>query len=293
MEVKIIGSGAWGRALYTVIQENCPSVSLLKRGEKASEQDVVVLAVPTQSLREASQNISFTGPGGIVVNVAKGIEKNTHLLPNRIIRETLGPDAEYYSLIGPSFAEEVVRKMPTLVNLGYEKETENCARVKQLFQTDNFRVRLTKSLDALELSGAFKNIYAIACGIANGLGYETNTRVKLMVLAIEEMNTLYRSLRMSIDSDMTAGTLGDLILTCNSMESRNFRFGSLIAKYPINEAIRQISSTIEGYDSLASVDHYRKITNLKLPLASFVADSIARNNPFEMQERFKKFVLST
>ena len=293
MEVKIIGNGAWGKAIYSVVKKNTPTASFLLRGEKATVRDVLILSVPTQSIREALQLISFKEKHGIVINTAKGIEKNTHFLPQQIVSEAFGEDARYYSLIGPSFANEVVDEMPTIVNLGYTDENPLNQDVRNLFLTPYFRVRLTQNIEALELSGAFKNIYAIACGFANGLGYGANTRAKLLVLAIEEMSELHANLGHKMEVNMTAGTLGDLILTCNSIESRNFRFGSYLATHKKNEAFALVKSTVEGLDSLASVEYFKNKAKTKLRLASFICELVSMDKPKNAKKNFEDFVALT
>ena len=295
MDIKILGNGNWGNALYSVIKQNCPTVSILKRGQTAAKADLVVLAIPTQSIRESLENISFGDKYKIIVNTTKGIEEFSHLLPFQIINKLYGNSINYFTLVGPSFAQEVVNKMPTLVNLAYTKKNSNDAKIseiKNLFQTNFFRVKLTTNIEAVELSAAFKNIYAIACGLAQGLGYGTNTRVKLLVLAIDEIADLCKKLQWNVDSNATAGTVGDLILTCNSTESRNFTFGSLLAKYSVEEALSKVNSTVEGFYSLNSVKHFEKQAKVNLPLANFVFDVVKKNNPKKIKIQFKSFVCS-
>ncbi len=292
MKVKILGNGVWGRAMFSVVEQNCSTVSFLKREEKSSDQDTIILSVPTQSIRDCLQYISFSGENKIIVNTAKGIEKNTHLFPWQIVHEVLGNDIEYYTLIGPSFADEVVKKMPTLVNLGYKKEGKNINKIQELFQTDFFKVKLTKGVEILEFSAAFKNIYAIVCGLADGLGYGTNTRIKLIILAIEEMSNWYKNLHLSIDSDMTAGTLGDLILTCNSIESRNFSFGAFLTQYSVEESLCKVNSTVEGFDSLPSIEYFKAQAKVELPLATFISDVVRQNDPQTVRKSFTDFIVS-
>ncbi|HUD44239.1 MAG TPA: NAD(P)H-dependent glycerol-3-phosphate dehydrogenase [Patescibacteria group bacterium] len=290
MNVKIVGRGVWGKALLSVVSQNCKTVSTLDRGEESNDHEVLILALPTEAIREALTRLPFSKENKIIVNTTKGIETSTHFLPYKIVQELYGETIEYYSLVGPSFAQEVVDKMPTMVNLGYVRESKNNEKIKSLFQTNYFQVRLTNGVAALELSAAFKNIYAIVCGLADGLGYGTNTRVKLLVLAIEEMYNLHRALRCSIDVNSTVGTTGDLILTCNSTESRNFTFGKLLAQYSTDEALRQIGSTVEGVNSLSSVEHFSQLAQIELPLASLVGQIVKLNNPQEVKKVFDEFI---
>lgn len=292
MNISILGNGAWGKAMYSVITQNSTSVKLLGRGETSADNDIVVLAVPTQSIRDALEQVTFKNKK-IIINTAKGIEKSTHLLPHEIISGGFGKHIEYYSLIGPSFANEVMLQMPTLVNLGYKDAYESVGAVHTVLQTDYFRVKPVKGVQLIEMSGALKNIYAIACGIAEGLGYGTNTRVKLLVHAIEEMNKLCDALRFPRTSDETAGTIGDLILTCNSVESRNFKFGSLLARLSVQESLSTVASTVEGYHTLDSLNYFEANAGIQLPLARFLAEVISRDDPQTLREEFNRFVTST
>ncbi len=289
MKVKIIGNGTWGNAIHSIIKTNCDDSSIVKRQEQVDTCDVIIMAVPTQSIRTALTFVPANHKHKILINTSKGIEKDTHLLPHQIIASVLGDGIDYFSLIGPSFADEVVKKMPTLVNLGYRKKI-NHNNMQRLFQTDYFRVRLTTGIEALELSAAFKNIYAIACGLADGMRYGVNTRIKLIVLAMEEMGGLFEKLHMKIDSNMTAGTMGDLLLTCNSTQSRNFSFGKLLAELPVDEALRKVEKTVEGYSSIGSLGHFKSKADVKLPLATFISEIVRTDNPKTVKKSFEQYV---
>jgi len=290
MNIKIIGNGVWGNAIYSVVKRNCPTVSIVKRKEKIVDWDVIILSVPTQSIRESIANISSNQKHGVIVNTSKGIEKSSHLLPYQIVRSVFGDDVDYYTLIGPSHAKEVVEKVPTLVNLGYAKKGANNKTIRNLFQTNFFRVKLTAGVEILELAGAFKNIYAIASGIAYGLDFGANTRAKIIVLAIDEMNKLFKALNLRNDSSKTCGTIGDLILTCNLTESRNFTFGELLTKYNVEESLSKIKSTVEGYYSVFSLKHFEKRANMKLPLANFILSVVKMDNPKKIKRQFERFL---
>lgn len=292
MDIKILGAGVWGRALSGILKQNNPQVTLVDKNEKITEADLLVLSVPTQSLRSALNQVEVKKKL-IVVNTAKGIEKDTHLLPYQIITSILKTPLDYYSLIGPSFAGEVSLNMPTLVNLGFREKSPANQKVRDIFQTNLFRVRLTAGFEILELSSAFKNIYAISCGIADGLGYGVNTRTKLIVLAIEEMSRLFSGLKYKVPPDSVAGTTGDLILTCSSPESRNYTFGTLLTKLKVKEALVEVNSTVEGYHSLASVPYFERKANSKLPLARFVKDVIDQDDPMLVHRTFGNFIKNT
>lgn len=286
----IIGNGAWGRALHHVIKQNVPEVRMVTRGEMITD-GIVVLSVPTQSIRDLAPFFT-SNSHPLIINTAKGIERETHLLPEDILKEIL-PGCEYLSLIGPSFAGEVIRSMPTIVNLGYEKKTPTLDEVLHLLQTDFFRVRLSKGIAVLELSGALKNIYAIGCGLADGMGYETNTRIQLIVLAIEEVQRLFKRMKLIVDSGKVAGTIGDLVLTCNSLESRNFQFGRNLSTLSTEESLKKVHATVEGYSTLDSLEFLEKKAGVTLPFASFIKDVVEADNPKLVKRMFEKFIKST
>lgn len=270
MDVVILGNGKWGEAVSSLFKENNVKFTFWTKGHGVPPDCIIFSAIPTQALREVlhqlktSKNITF-------INGSKGIEQNTHLLPHQIVKSIL-PKADYLTLMGPSFANEVKEKMPTLVNLGY-RNLVTAQKIRNQLQTDYFRIRLTKSVRAIELSAAFKNIYAIAAGIVDGLGYGTNTRVKLMLLAIDELKKLSKQLEFPIDANALPGTIGDLILTCSSNESRNYTFGAFLVKNSAEQSLKSVGETVEGYFTVKSVPYFEKKAALSLPLAHFVYEA--------------------
>jgi len=290
MKIKIIGNGAWGNALHNVLRENCSSVSIWNRSERITDADIFVLALPAQTIRSVLALIAPQKRHITIVNASKGIEEISHKLPFQIATELFkGGGLDYFCLAGPSFANEVIEKMPTIVNLGYV-QSKNKEIVKNLFQTDYFRVRLVKGVMALEMASAFKNIYAISCGFADGLGFGINTRVKLIILAIEEFYRLYRKLHSEVDIALIPGTIGDLILTCNSTESRNFRFGKMLTKNSAKESIRKIGNTVEGYYSVSSIPYFVNKYNVELPLAQLAQKIIMGEDNSKSRRRFLAFI---
>ena len=284
--VAIIGSGAWGNALYHVLGRNTP-VKKYGRGEEVSEK-IIVIAVPTQNIRELTSVISTPPEKLTIINTAKGIEQESQKLPHQIVEE-LFPGSIYLSLIGPGFAREVMENMPTLVNLGYGQEEKRGKMIASLFETDTFRVRPCEAIHILELSSALKNIYAIGCGLVDGLGYGMNTRTMLTVLAYEEMQSLFIGLGLGSGPLSYPGTIGDLILTCNSHESRNFTFGRTLANKTVTEALGSAKGVVEGYTSLNALDYYERKASVSLPLARFIYETIQRNNPKTTLHYFTEF----
>lgn len=292
MKITVAGHGVWGSALFHVLSQHNTDVQFCERG-KPFTTDVLVLSLPTSSIRDVLSLATFNSPKRIIINTCKGIEKTTHKFPHEIVEEVLGKTTEYYCLMGPSFAEEVSHNMPTLVNLGYRTQEKEMLAVKALFQTDYFRVRATESIEGLEIAGAFKNVYATASGLTEGLGYGMNTRVKVMVLAIEEMRQLCNALHLPIDDCTTPEMIGDLILTCNSTMSRNFQFGRFLATHTVEESLTYVNSTVEGHNTSFSVPYFEEKSGIQLPVASFITETIRLNKPQEVKERFLSLLRSS
>jgi glycerol-3-phosphate dehydrogenase (NAD(P)+) len=286
MRIKILGEGMWGSALGRVLVSNGHKVSFWDKKTQIDPLDVVVVSVPAQEIRGIISNYGHNLRKAVIVNSSKGVEKKTHQIPSQIMTEILGKKIKYFTLIGPSFALEVDQKMPTLVNLG--GDNGRTQQICDLFETNYFRVRPTKSVEALELAGALKNVYAIACGIADGLGFKINTRAKLITIAYEEYQRLASALNYRIDNDARPGILGDLVLTCSSLESRNFSFGKNLAKYCVKKSMEKINSTVEGYSTSSSVSYFSEIS--KIPLAEFVLKVLKEDNPRKIRNKFAEFV---
>lgn len=292
--VTILGKGAWGHALASLLSENKKDYIFWDRKSEIDPESLVIIAVPTQAIREVLVKNKKSLRRATIINTAKGIEKATNQLPFQVAREILGKQIKYSALFGPSFAAEVEQKMPTMVNLCcLEDDAAICPIVRHYFQTDYFRVRLTSSVQAIELAGALKNIYAIACGISNGLGFGINTSAQLVGLAYEETMALCKALKYEVAEDAVEGIMGDLVLTCGSSESRNFRFGKFITRIKAKDALEQVSSTVEGYNNSLSVPYFKKKTGLDLKLASFVYETIKKDNPKSVEKRFRELIKKT
>lgn len=292
--VTILGKGVWGQALASLLEENKKDYIFWDRESEINPESIVIIAVPTQAIREVLTKNKESLASSIIINTAKGIEKKTNKLPFEVAREVLGKEIKYSALSGPSFASEVRQKMPTMVNLACHGDgTTICPLVRSYFQTDYFRVRQTSSVEAIELAGALKNVFAIACGITEGMGFGENTKAQLVGLAYEETITLCEALKYKVAKDAVEGIMGDLVLTCGSMESRNFRFGKLIARLPIEDALKQIGSTVEGYNNSYSIPFFKKKSGLELKLANFVYETMSQDSPDKVEKRFEELIKRT
>ena len=276
MHITVLGKGIFGRAIGSLLEFNkVPFVFVDIDLPMIVSTDLLFITVPTQFVRQAlTENAQFIKPSTAMVNCAKGIEKDSYLLPFQIIAQVASPSA-YYSLIGPSFAEEIVTQAPTLMSLGYAQE-DHLSLISDLIQTPFFRVQPTPDFAALELSAALKNVYAITCGYAHGLGFKMNTRAQLITLALQEFATLAQAMSINHHGLAQPGIVGDLLLTCSSIESRNFTFGSLLATMSATDALQKAGPTIEGYHSSISIQALSQKYNIPLPLASVTHDFIEK-----------------
>lgn len=286
MKINILGDGVWGLSLGKLLVKNGNEVAFWNKKDKIPPSDATLIAIPAQAIRQVIKNYGQNLAKTVIINSAKGLEKESRKLPWQIVKELLGKDIEYFTLIGPSFAQEVDRQMPTLVNLG--AKNGKAKKIVKLFETDYFRVRPTKSVEALELAGALKNVYAIVCGIAEGLGFGINTRAKLITIAYEEFRELAAKLNYEIDEAARPGILGDLFLTCSSLESRNFSFGKYLVKYSVRGCFKKVNSTIEGYNTAFSVPYFS--TKSQMPLGEFVLKVIKADDPKTVIKKFADLV---
>jgi len=252
--------------------------------------DIAFFAVPTQSIREAmANNLPFFDEQTIIVNCSKGIEEGTHLLPHQIISGFNVP-VRYLTLIGPSFAKDIVNHDPTIVSLGY-KDLETAKIVEKLIATPYFTPYKTSGYKTLELAGAMKNVYAILCGYAHGIGFGMNTKVQIILSVRHELEKLARALRYSTRTIDTPGIIGDLILTCTSSQSRNYTYGyNLAKKHDINPHETH-QTTVEGYHTCHSISTIAKKYGVAMPLA--ILSARITNGDFITADEFRTILSQT
>ena len=227
-----------------------------------------------------AQAVPFLKPETVVVNVAKGIEKGTLLRLSQVAREIL-PTVRYVALSGPSHAEEVARNLPTTVAVAAEDE-DLAREVQEIFITDRFRVYRNNDMAGVELGGALKNIIALGAGASDGLGYGDNAKAALMTRGITEMCRLGTCLGADMETFSGLTGIGDLIVTCTSMHSRNRRCGILIGKgVQPEEAIREIGMVVEGISTAEAAWALAQQHDIEMP----ITESICRVLQGEMKAR--------
>lgn len=291
-KVSVIGAGSWGTALSTVLCRNGHEVTLWsimeaevsmlqeKRehvdklpGVKLPEAlqittdleksmkgaDLLVLAVPSPFTRSTSKLMApYAADGQLIVNVAKGIEEATLMTLTDIIKEEI-PNCRVAAMSGPSHAEEVGRGLPTTVVAGAD-DREIAEFIQNIFMNEVFRVYTSPDMLGIELGGALKNVIALAAGIADGLGYGDNTKAALITRGIMEMSRIGVACGGRIETFNGLTGIGDLIVTCASVHSRNRKAGYLMGQgKTMQEAMDEVKMVVEGvYSAKAAMGLARK-----------------------------------
>lgn len=298
MKVTVLGSGGWGTALAMVLADNGHDVTLWSYLEEESRTlqetrenpllpgvklpdsirytwdlscvrgcQVVVMATPSFGVRStASQIKAFLTPDMTLVSVSKGIEKGTSLRMTQIIQEATGGICPVVALSGPSHAEEVARGVPTAVVSACPNRAA-AERVQDLFLSERFRVYSSSDVIGVELGGALKNIMALCSGCVTGMGCGDNTKAMLMTRGLTEIARLGVALGGTKDTFAGLAGMGDLIVTCTSMNSRNYRAGLLIGQgVPVPEAVKKIGAVVEGYYAVDSARELAQRAGVEMPI---------------------------
>jgi len=299
MKITVLGSGAWGTALALLLQENGNDVTLWSHREETTRilketrvspmlKDVplpdgmeftsdlsavrgcgmVVFAIPSFAVRAtAAQVRGLLDEGTILVSVSKGIEKDSSLLLTQVIEEEVGGKCPVVALSGPSHAEEVGRHIPTGVVVAAD-DLQVAERVQDLFMNECFRVYTSDDRVGTEICAALKNVIALCAGCCDGMGCGDNTRALLMTRGMAEMARLGVALGGRKETFTGLAGMGDLIVTCCSMHSRNRRCGILIGQgKPVDKALKEIGAVVEGYYAAANARTLAEKVGVEMPIA--------------------------
>ncbi|MBE5949243.1 MAG: NAD(P)H-dependent glycerol-3-phosphate dehydrogenase [Lachnospiraceae bacterium] len=297
-KIGVIGAGSWGTALAVLLANNGHEVTMwsklqteidmLKNDrqlaslegvilpesvaveadlQKAMEdKDVLVLAVASAYIRSTANLMKeFIKDGQIIVNVAKGVEEETLYTMSEVISDEL-PTADVAVLSGPSHAEEVGKGIPTTIVVGATTR-ETAEIVQSYFMSKVFRVYISPDIKGIELGAALKNVIALAAGIADGLGYGDNTKAALITRGIAEISRLGTKMGCKAETFAGLSGIGDLIVTCASMHSRNRRAGILLGKgLPLDEVIKEVKMVVEGVYSAKAALKLAKEYDVEMPI---------------------------
>lgn len=299
MKVTVLGSGAWGTALAMVLLENGNDVTLwsfLEEEKAVLEQagenpmlkgvplpkelklttdmnavkgcGAVVIATPSFAVRSTAAKLrDIADPGTVLISVSKGIEKDTSLRLSEAIEQEVGEKCPVVVLSGPSHAEEVGRSIPTAV-VAAADDIKYAQLVQDLFMNRRFRVYTSTDRVGTEICAALKNVIALCAGCCDGMGYGDNTKAMLMTRGLAEMARLGVALGGKQESFTGLAGVGDLIVTCCSMHSRNRRCGILIGQgKPVDEAIKEIGAVVEGYYAAANARALALKAGVEMPIA--------------------------
>lgn len=296
MKAAVIGSGAWGTALAICLCKNGHDVAMWTYEKElidemnhdhrnirlpgavlpeelkvsgdyscAADCDLVVIASPSFPLRSVCMGVApYIGENAVVVSVTKGLESNTHLRMSQVVAQTIG--REVVALTGPSHAEEVSVGMPTGL-LAACADRSKAEFVQDAFMSDTLRVYTSNDPVGAELGAALKNVIALCAGIADGMGFGDNTKAMLMTRGLTEIARLGVALGARKETFAGLGGVGDLIVTCCSMHSRNRRAGILIGQgKDVPTAMKEVGAVVEGYYAAKSAYELGRKMNINMPI---------------------------
>lgn len=307
--VGVIGAGSWGTALATVLAGKGHDVTIWLRNEKqaidmqqkrenakylpgvklaeniritadkkeaAHDAEALLFSVPAQSFRQVfKETMEFAKDDVIVINAAKGIEKGSLLRLSQVAEEIIPDIAGRYAVIsGPSHAEEVGKRLPTTVAVA-STDTDTAIKAQDLFFTDRFRTYIQDDVIGVEVGGALKNIIALGAGISDGMGFGDNAKAALMTRGLAEIARLGIALGAKSDTFLGLTGVGDLIVTCTSMHSRNRRCGILIGQgKTAQEATEEIGMVVESMSTTVAAYGLACAKNVEMPITEKIYEVI-------------------
>lgn len=298
MKITVLGSGGWGTALALLLVDNGHDVTLWSHSaercallertgenprlagvplpkelklradmEGLGESELVVMATPSFAVRETARRAApLLREDVVVVSAAKGIERDTNLCMTQVIEEELGGKGRTAALSGPSHAEEVGRRAPTGC-VAAARDMAAAELVQDIFMNDRFRVYTNSDVLGVELGGALKNVLALCCGVSDGMGLGDNTKALLMTRGMTEMARLGVALGGKKETFAGLSGIGDLIVTCTSMHSRNRRCGILVGQgKSAQEAMEEVGAVVEGYYAAFSAHQLAEKAGVEMPI---------------------------
>ena len=309
-KIAVLGAGSWGTALAISLERNGRKVSLWGRSSQAIDEmrstgenkkylpgavigpgvtftddaeealdgaEAAVYVVPAQAFRSCLEDTLAYLPAGIpLINCAKGIERGTHLCISQIA-EQISPDLRFAVLSGPSHAEEVAKGLPTTL-IAASRDGETASYVQDLFMSDSMRVYTSFDVIGTELGGALKNIIALGAGISDGMGYGDNAKAALMTRGLTEMARLGVEMGADRSTFMGLSGVGDLIVTCTSMHSRNRRCGIMIGEgMDPQEATEKVGMVVEGMYTAEAAYELAAAHGVEMPITEQLYRVIRRD----------------
>lgn len=313
--VGIIGAGAWGTALAQTLAQKGLNVTLWARHadraadinsrhvneahlpeiilhenvtatndlEEAFQQDVVILVVPTQHIGAiVEQAVNYIPDGMPILLASKGIEISTGRLPSHIVSGLL-PDHPVGILTGPSFAIEVAKNLPAALTIAMQETQQELAyQLCEALSTPHFRLYASDDMIGAEVGGALKNVIAIACGIAHGKNLGDNARAAIQTRGLAEMVRLGIAMGADPRTFLGLSGVGDLTLTCNAMQSRNFSLGVAIGKGGrARDILAERNSVAEGYYTAEAVHKLAQSLQIEMPISQAVYETLHKEKAID------------
>lgn len=301
MKIAVIGSGGWGTAvsillaskgynvyLWSWIQEETdrlnrdrenkeflPGVGLPDNiicthnmEECVKGAELVITAAPSPATRTTAKQLSaFAEKGQNILNISKGLEEKTLLRLSEVYKQEI-PQASVSVMSGPSHAEEVSRGLPT-TNVVASENRETACMIQDIMMKDNFRVYTCEDIIGVELGGSLKNVIALCAGISDGLGYGDNTKAALMTRGLAEITRLGVKMGAQQATFMGLSGVGDLIVTCTSMHSRNRRAGILLGKgKTLKETLDEVHMVVEGVNTASAAYKLSQKYGVEMPIVN-------------------------
>ncbi len=298
--IAVLGSGSWGSAAAMLLRRNNHNVTLWSRNSEKSKKlantlenteylpgikldsqieftsdiscvsgkQLVVIATPSKAVRATAKAMApYIDDGSTIVILAKGIEQGSLMTMSEVVACEC-PCAKIAVMSGPSHAEEASLGMPTLNVVASEDEQCACF-VQDVFMSDVFRIYTSKDVKGVEYGGALKNVIALCAGVTDGIGFGDNTKAALMTRGISEIARLGTALGAQSDTFWGLSGIGDLIVTCTSMHSRNRRAGILIGKgMSADEAQNEVRMVVEGIHTTQAAYELAKKVGVEMPIVN-------------------------
>ena len=299
MKFAVIGSGSWGCAVSILLAQNGHTVYLWSWQEEESRRlerdrenrdllpgavfpdnivclndmqscvrgaEIIVSASPSVATRSVARQLAqYVEDGQIIVNISKGLEEGTLLRLSEVLAREI-PQAEIAVMSGPSHAEEVSRGLPT-TNVVAAKSAETAKKIQDIFMSDVFRVYTGDDMVGVELGGALKNVIALCAGISDGLGFGDNTKAALMTRGLAEITRLGVAMGAKRETFAGLSGVGDLIVTCTSMHSRNRRAGILLGKgKSLDETLKEVHMVVEGVNTASAAYELSQRYKVSMPI---------------------------
>ncbi len=310
----VIGAGSWGTALAMVLADNGHEVRLWGHREEQiyeinknhtnskylpdirlsesivgyssleavlDQVEVIILAVPTKAVRDVLKKmVSFINEKLLICHVSKGLEPDSLKRISELVKEEVPAHLreEVVVLSGPSHAEEVSKRQPTTVTVS-SVDLKAAEKIQDLFSNHNFRVYTNPDIIGVEIGGALKNIIALGAGISDGLGYGDNAKAALITRGLAEISRL--GVKMGANPLTFAGLagIGDLIVTCTSVHSRNWRAGNLLGKgHQLDEVLENMGMVVEGVRTTKAAYQLSKKENVEMPITKAIFDILFNNS---------------